>query len=189
MLLAWATPPVSAATVFRWVFDEQYGVVNWGVTTLTPLDWSQHSWFADRYSAFAVIILCVVWQAVPFVALTLYAGLTTVPDEVLEAARIDGCGAWRSFWRITAPMLRPIFLILTSLSVIWDLKVFTQVYVITRGGPDRQTVLINLYTYNQGFGVSRFGVASAAAVIMVALTLLVTVWYVRVMIRVGEEDL
>jgi N,N'-diacetylchitobiose transport system permease protein len=176
LLLAWATPPVSAATVFRWVFDEQYGVVNWAVTALTPLDWSQHSWFADRWSAFSVIILCVVWQAVPFVALTLYAGLTTVPDEVLEAARIDGCGAWRSFWNITAPMLKPIFLILTSLSVIWDLKVFTQVYVITRGGPQRETVLLNLYTYNQGFGVSRFGIASAAAVITVALTLLVTVW-------------
>ena len=189
MLLAWATPPVSAATVFRWLFDEQYGVVNWALTMLTPMDWTQHSWFSGQLSAFTVIVLCVVWQAIPFVALTLYAGLTTVPDEVMEAARIDGCGAWRAFWNVTAPMLQPIFLILTSLSMIWDLKVFTQVYVITRGGPNRQTVLINLYTYTQGFGVSRFGVASAAAVVSVAITLLVTVWYVRTMIRVGEEDL
>ena len=86
-------------------------------------------------------------------------------------------------------MLKGVFLILTSLSVIWDLKVFIQVYVITRGGPDRQTVLINLYTYNLGFGASRFGLASAAAVIMVLLTLSVTVWYVRTMVRVGEEDM
>jgi N,N'-diacetylchitobiose transport system permease protein len=189
LLLAWATPPVSAATVFRWLFDEQYGVVNWAVTALTPVDWSQHSWFAAQLPAFSVIVLCVVWQAVPFVALTLYAGLTTIPEGVLEAARIDGAGPWRTFWAVTGPMLKPVFLILTSLSVIWDLKVFTQVYVITRGGPDRQTVLMNLYTYNQGFGVSRFGLASAAAVIMVLLTLAVTVWYVRMMIRVGEEDL
>jgi N,N'-diacetylchitobiose transport system permease protein len=189
MLLAWATPPVSAATVFRWLFDEQYGVVNWAVTALTPLDWSQRSWFADQLPAFTVIVLCVVWQAVPFIALTLYAGLVTIPDTLFEAARIDGAGAWRTFWSITGPMLKPVFLILTSLSVIWDLKVFTQVYVITRGGPDRQTVLMNLYTYNQGFGVSRFGLASAAAVIMVLLTLAVTVWYVRTMVRVGEEDL
>jgi len=189
LLLAWATPPVSAATVFRWLFDEQYGVVNWAVTALTPVDWSQHSWFASQLPAFSVIVLCVVWQAVPFVALTLYAGLTTIPDGVLEAARIDGAGPWRTFWSVTGPMLKPVFLILTSLSVIWDLKVFTQVYVITRGGPDRQTVLMNLYTYNQGFGVSRFGLASAAAVIMVLLTLAVTVWYVRMMIRVGEEEL
>ena len=136
-----------------------------------------------------MIILCVVWQAIPFVALTLYAGLTTVPDEVLEAARIDGAGAWRAFWSVTAPMLKPVFLILTSLSVIWDLKVFTQVYVLTRGGPDRSTLLINLYTYTLGFGASRFGLASAAAVIMVLLTLLVTIWYVRSMLRVGEEEL
>jgi N,N'-diacetylchitobiose transport system permease protein len=189
LLLAWATPPVSAATVFRWLFDEQYGVVNWAVTALTPVDWSQHSWFAAQLPAFSVIVLCVVWQAVPFVALTLYAGLTTIPDSVLEAARIDGAGPWRTFWSVTGPMLKPVFLILTSLSVIWDLKVFTQVYVITRGGPDRQTVLMNLYTYNLGFGVSRFGLASAAAVIMVLLTLAVTVWYVRMMVRVGEEDL
>lgn len=189
MLLAWATPPVSAATVFRWLFDEQYGVVNWAVTALTPVDWSSHSWFDSALPAFSVIVLCVVWQAIPFVALTLYAALTTVPDEVYEAARLDGAGAWRSFWSVTGPMLKPVFLILTSLSVIWDLKVFTQVYVITRGGPDRQTVLINLYTYNQGFGVSRFGLASAAAVVSVLITLAVTVWYVRGMIRVNEEDL
>jgi N,N'-diacetylchitobiose transport system permease protein len=189
LLLAWATPPVSAATVFKWLFDEQYGVVNYAVTRFTPLDWSQHAWFDSQLSAFSVIILCVVWQAIPFVALTLYAGLTTVPDEIHEAARIDGAGAWLTFWRVTAPMLKPVFLILTSLSVIWDLKVFTQLYVITRGGPDRKTLLINLYTYIEGFGASRFGLASAAAVIMVLITFLATAWYVRSMIRVGEEDL
>lgn len=189
LLLAWATPPVSAATVFKWLFDEQYGVVDWLVTTLTPLDWSQHSWFDSQLPAFSVIVLCVVWQSIPFVALTLYAGLTTVPDTILEAARIDGAGAWRSFWSVTGPMLKPLYLILTSLSVIWDLKVFTQVYVITRGGPDRKTLLINLYTYIEGFGASRFGVASAAAVVMVLITLAATIWYVRSMIRVGEEDL
>jgi N,N'-diacetylchitobiose transport system permease protein len=86
-------------------------------------------------------------------------------------------------------MLKPLYLILTSLSVIWDLKVFIQVYVITRGGPDRQTLLINLYTYLEGFGASRFGVASAAAVVMVLITLAATIWYVRSMIRVGEEEL
>jgi N,N'-diacetylchitobiose transport system permease protein len=189
LLLAWATPPVSAATVFKWLFDEQYGVVDWLITKLTPLEFSQHSWFNGQLSAFSVIILCVVWQAIPFVALTLYAGLTTVPEEILEAARIDGAGAVRAFRSVTAPMLKPLFLILISLSTIWDLKVFTQVYVITRGGPSRKTLLINLYTYTEGFGASRFGLASAAAVIMVLITLLVTLWYVRSMIRVGEEDL
>lgn len=189
LLLAWATPPVSAATVFKWLFDEQYGVVDWLVTKLTPLDWSQHSWFDSQLPAFSVIVLCVVWQAIPFIALTLYAGLTTVPDAILEAARIDGAGAWRSFWSVTGPMLKPLYLILASLSVIWDLKVFTQVYVITRGGPDRKTLLINLYTYIEGFGASRFGVASAAAVVMVLITLAATIWYVRSMVRVGEEEL
>jgi N,N'-diacetylchitobiose transport system permease protein len=189
LLLAWATPPISAATVFKWLFDQQYGVVDWMITKATPLDFSQHAWFDGQLSAFAVIILCVVWQAIPFVALTLYAALTTIPEEVREAAVIDGAGPWRSFWQVTAPMLKPVFLILTSLSVIWDLKVFTQLYVLTQGGPDRKTLLINLYTYQKGFGVSQFGVASAAAVVMVVLTLLLTLWYVRSMLRVGEEEL
>jgi N,N'-diacetylchitobiose transport system permease protein len=189
MLLAWATPTVSAATVFKWLFDEQYGVVDWLVTKLTPLDWSQHSWFDSKWPAFFVLGLCVVWQAIPFVALTLYAGLTSIPDDVYEAATIDGAGAWRQFWAVTRPLLKPIFLILTSLSLIWDLKVFSQLYVITRGGPSRSTLLLNLYTYNLGFGVSRFGVAAAAAVIMVVITFLATAFYVRTMIRVGEEVL
>jgi N,N'-diacetylchitobiose transport system permease protein len=189
MLLAWATPTVSAATVFKWLFDQDYGVVNWVVTTLTPVDWSRHSWFDSAWPAFAVLVLCVVWQAIPFVALTIYAGLTSIPEEIYEAARIDGAGAWRQFWNVTGPMLKPIFLILISLSVIWDLKTFAQNYVITRGGPARSTLLLNLYTYQQGFGVSRFGTAAAAAVVMVAITLLATAWYVRSMLRVGEADL
>ncbi len=189
MLLAWATPVVSVSTIFRWLFDEQYGVVNYLVTALTPLDWDGRAWFDSSISAFTVIILCVVWQAIPFVALTIYAGVTSIPTDVYEAARIDGANAWRQFWSVTGPMLKPIFLILTSLSTIWDLKVFSQVYVITRGGPSRGTVLLNLYTYNLGFGVSRFGLASAAAVVMVAITLVATAWYVRTMIQVGEEDI
>jgi N,N'-diacetylchitobiose transport system permease protein len=189
MLLAWATPTVSAATVFKWLFDEQYGVVNWMVTKLTPLDWSRHSWFDSTMPAFSVLLLCIVWQAIPFVALTLYAGLTSIPDDIYEAATIDGAGAWRQFWAVTRPLLMPIFLILTSLSLIWDLKVFSQLFVITRGGPSRSTLLLNLYTYNLGFGVSRFGVAAAAAVIMVVITFIATAWYIRTMIRVGEEAL
>ncbi len=189
MLLAWATPVVSAATVFKWLFDQDYGVVNWLVTTLTPVDWSRHSWFDTVWPAFSVLVLCVVWQAIPFVALTLYAGLTSIPEDIYEAARIDGAGAWRQFWNVTGPMLKPIFLILTSLSVIWDLKTFSQNFVITRGGPSGSTLLLNLYTYQQGFGVSRFGTAAAAAVVMVGITLLATAWYVRSMLRVGEADL
>jgi N,N'-diacetylchitobiose transport system permease protein len=175
--------------VFKWLFDQDSGVVNWFVTTLTPADWSRHPWFDSALPAFFVLALCVVWQAIPFVALTLYAGMTSIPEDVYEAARIDGAGAWRQFWNVTGPMLKPIFLILTSLSVIWDLKTFSQNYVITRGGPAGDTLLLNLYTYNKGFGISRFGVAAAAAVIMVVLTLLATGVYVRSMLRVGEAEL
>jgi N,N'-diacetylchitobiose transport system permease protein len=187
MLLAWATPVASAAVLYRWLFDTDFGVVNQLITALTPWDFTGHAWFFDSWSAWAVLLLLVVWQAVPFVALTCYAGLTSIPGDIYEAAKIDGAGPWRQFWNVTAPMIRPVLLILGTLSLIWDLKVFTQVYVLTRGGPNKGTTVLNLYTYQEGFGVSRFGVASAAAVVMVAITLGVTVWYVRSMLRTGEE--
>lgn len=187
MLLAWATPVASAAVLYRWLFDTEFGVVNQLITLLTPADFTDHAWFLDSWSAWAVLLLLVVWQAVPFVALTVYAGLTSIPGEIYEAARIDGAGPWRQFWGVTAPMIRPVLLILLTLSLIWDLKVFTQVYILTRGGPNKGTTVLNIYTYQEGFGVSRFGVASAAAVVMVAITLAVTAWYIRSMLRVGEE--
>jgi len=189
LALAWATPIIAATTVFQWLFQSELGVVHWLLVTLGLDSFRGYTWFADGTATFAVLVVLVVWQSVPFAALTLYAGLTTIPEDVFEAARIDGAGAWRTFRSVTAPLLKPVFLILVTLSLIWDLKVFTQVYVITRGGPDRQTVLLNLYTYNQGFGVSRFGLAAAAAVITVAITGLLTAWYVRTMVRTGEEDL
>jgi N,N'-diacetylchitobiose transport system permease protein len=187
LLLAWATPVASAAVLYRWLFDSEFGVVNQLITLLTPWDFSNHAWFFDSWSAWAVILLLIVWQAVPFVALTVYAALTSIPTEIYEAARIDGAGAWRQFWGVTAPMIRPVLLILLTLSLIWDLKVFTQIYILTKGGPNKGTTVLNIYTYQEGFGVSRFGVAAAAAVVMVAITLAVTVWYVRNMLRLGEE--
>jgi N,N'-diacetylchitobiose transport system permease protein len=187
MLMAWATPVASAAVLYRWLFDSEFGVVNQVVTLLTPWELTGHAWFFDSWSAWAVILLLVVWQAVPFVALTVYAGLTSIPVEIYEAARIDGAGPWRQFWGVTAPMIRPVLLILTTLSLIWDLKIFTQVYILTRGGPNKGTTVLNIYTYQEGFGASRFGVASAAAVVMVAITLVVTLWYVRSMLRVGDD--
>jgi N,N'-diacetylchitobiose transport system permease protein len=181
MVVAWATPVIIGAVVFTWLFDAEFGVVNYLLTESGLCACRHHSWFGDPWSALAVLVLLVVWGAVPFAALSVYAGLLTVPPELAEAARVDGAGGVRVFRTITFPLLRPIYAILTVLSVIWDTKVFPQVWLTTKGGPYRSTVMLGVYIYNKGINDSRFGVASTIAVLMTVMLLGLSVLYVRTM--------
>lgn len=184
LVLAWAVPPISATVIFQWLFDTQFGIVN---QVLTGLGWfgdfTDHSWFATGLSTFGVITALVVWQAVPLVALTLFASTTSIGNELYEAAAIDGASAWQKFVAVTWPAIRPMVLVLTFLSVIWDFKVFTQVYGIRQGGPNRETVTMALYAYQQGIGSREFGSAAAISVIMMVLLVVGLAWYARMMVR------
>jgi N,N'-diacetylchitobiose transport system permease protein len=186
LVLAWAVPPISATVIFQWLFDTQFGIVNQVLTGL-GMDFADHSWFATGLSTFGVITTLVVWQAIPLVALSLYASTTAIGDELYEAAAIDGAGAWRRFTAVTWPAIRPMVLVLTFLSVIWDFKVFTQVYGIRQGGPNRETVTMALYAYQQGIGSREFGTAAAISVIMMVLLAVGLAWYARYMVRSVED--
>src|SRR4029450_11846539 len=124
LLLAWGIPPLSSTILWQWMFDTQFGLVNWLLTALGG-DYAGHSWLSNQFSFLAVATIVVVWMGVPFVAFTLYGGLTQVPRDITEAAEIDGAGAWQRFRHITVPYLKPLLLILTALSVLWDFRVFT----------------------------------------------------------------
>jgi N,N'-diacetylchitobiose transport system permease protein len=187
LVLAWAVPPISATVIFQWLFDTQFGIVNQVLTGLGG-DFTGHSWFATGLSTFAVITLLVVWQAIPLVALSLYASTTAIGGELYEAAAIDGAGAWQRFTAVTWPAIRPMVLVLTFLSVIWDFKVFTQVYGIRQGGPNRETVTMALYAYQQGIGSRQFGTAAAISVIMMVLLTAGLAWYARMMVRGAVGD-
>jgi N,N'-diacetylchitobiose transport system permease protein len=187
MILAWATPVVASTVVFQWLFDSKLGVVNWLLTSIGLFgDFTNYSWFATGFSTFAIITLLIVWQAIPFVAFSLYAGILSIPRDLYETAQVDGAGEWTMFRHITLPVLAPLFMILVFLSAIWDFKVFTQVYAMRQGGPAGQTVTLSLYAYIQGISQSQFGRAAAASVIMVLLLLLVLVPYIRRMLRTLE---
>jgi N,N'-diacetylchitobiose transport system permease protein len=187
LLLAWALPPLSTTIVWQWMFDTQYGVVNWLLTTVGAGDFRGHSWLSEPLSFFGVATIIVVWMGVPFVALTLYAGLTQVPADVVEAAELDGAGARQRFRHVIVPYLRPVLLILTALSVLWNFRVFTQIYVLQRaGGVARETNVLGVYAYRISIGENRFDVGSAVAVVMVAITLLLTAVYLRQMMRQEE---
>ncbi|HEY1279540.1 MAG TPA: sugar ABC transporter permease, partial [Acidimicrobiales bacterium] len=151
LLLAWAMPALAATVVWQWLFDTQYGVVNWLLTRLGIGDFQGHGWLAEPISFLSVATIIVVWMGVPFVAFTLYAGMTQIPGEVMEAAAIDGAGAWARFRDVTWPALKPIFIVLAALSTLWDLRVFTQVFVLQQaGGIVRDTNTLGVYAFRQG---------------------------------------
>jgi len=186
LVAAWATPVLTAIAVWQWMFDFEFGVANWLLTRLGVGDFVNHNWFDRPLEGFTVIVLVVVWGALPFVAFTLHAGLTQVPAELEEAARVDGGGAWQVFWNVTFPMLKPIFLLLTILSTIWDFKVFTQIWVMLNQRPGRDYYLLGIWSYSESFGVSNYGKGATIAVVMVALLMVITSFYVRQMLRAVE---
>ena len=183
LVAAWAMPTLTAISIWQWMFDFEFGVVNWLLTRLGVAGYEQHNWFDQPLQGFTVIMIVVVWGALPFVAITLHAGLTQVPAELEEAARVDGAGAWQVFRHITLPVMKPIFLILATLSTIWDFKVFTQIWVLLNQRPSREYFLLGIWSYSESFGVTRYGKGAAIAVIMVILLMLVTSFYVRQMLR------
>jgi N,N'-diacetylchitobiose transport system permease protein len=186
LVLVWATPVVVAVNIFRWMVDFEFGVLNWTLTELHIGDFLNKDWFADPTTGFAVITAIIVWGAIPFVAITLYAGLSQVPEELVEAARIDGAGRWRVFWDITFPLLLPIFVILTSLSIIWDFQVFNQVWLVRDGEPEEDYWLMSVYSFVEAFRLGEYGFGAAIAVVMVGFMFLATFVYLRQMIRIGE---
>jgi len=133
-----------------------------------------------------VITSVVVWGAIPFVAITLYAGLAQVPQELVEAASIDGARRWRVFRDITFPLLKPIFVILTSLSIIWDFQVFNQVWLMRSATPEQDYYLMSVYSFTESFRVSRFGYGATIAIVMVVTMFLVAFVYIRQMVKMGE---
>jgi N,N'-diacetylchitobiose transport system permease protein len=186
MLLAWATPAVTGAVIFQWLFDSKLGVVNWAIGSLGIFgSYLNHSWFATGFSAFSIITLLIIWQSIPLVAFSVYAGLLAIPRELHEAARMDGASEWQILRLVTIPLIRPLLLLLAFLSVIWDFKVFTQVYTMVQGGPDGETVTLSLFAYIEKTQ-SRYDLASAVSVLMVVMLLVVLVPYIRHMIKAQE---
>jgi N,N'-diacetylchitobiose transport system permease protein len=186
LVLVWATPVVVAVNIFRWMVDFEFGVLNWTLTKLHLGDFLNKDWFADPLTGFAVITAIIVWGAIPFVAITLYAGLSQVPGELVEAAQIDGAGRWRVFRDITFPLLLPIFVILTSLSIIWDFQVFNQVWLVRDGEPEEDYWLMSVYSFIEAFKLGEYGFGAAIAVLMVCFMFAATFVYLRQMIRLGE---
>ncbi|MFG3442595.1 carbohydrate ABC transporter permease [Nonomuraea sp. NPDC047897] len=179
---AWAAPAMTGSTVWMFLFDADLGLVNQVLGT------EGRNWFFDRWVTFGVVGATVVWHSFPFVMVTLYAGIQAVPASVLEAAALDGASAWQAFRRVVVPMLRPLITIVVIQSIIWDFKIFTQIYVMTSGGGIAgQNTVLNVYAYQTAFGSSEYGLGSAIGVVMTLILLVVTMFYIRALHRTGER--
>ncbi|MET9349662.1 carbohydrate ABC transporter permease [Streptomyces termitum] len=188
LVASWGMPIIVATAIFKWLFDADYGVLNWLLSRIPGVDMIGHNWFASGPQGLAVIMLLVVWGAVPFVVITLSAGLTQVPKELEEAARLDGAGAWGVFRFVTLPILKPIIVMLTTLSVIWDMGVFPQVYVMRNGHPEAEFQLLTTYSFDRAFVVNDYGTGSAIALVTVLLLLGVVAVYMRQMLKIGDVE-
>ncbi|MCI3243530.1 sugar ABC transporter permease [Streptomyces sp. 7R016] len=189
LVLAWAMPVIAATTVFQWLFHSEFGIVNWSLKHLGFSSFDRYPWFAHGPAAFTILVLLIVWQSVPFAAITLYSALTTVPSELYESARIDGASGGRIFRSVTFPMIRPIFMLVFSLEVIWTFKAFVQIWVMTNGGPGDATTILPVYAVQTALSSQRYDLGSAASMVSVLLMAAVLVLYFRQMFRQEGEAL
>jgi N,N'-diacetylchitobiose transport system permease protein len=185
VVLPWAMPAIAASSVWRWMFNDQYGLVNWVLVRLGASSFEEYSWFTDRLPAFAAILVVVVWQSYPFIAFAVLAGLQTINKDVLDAAKVDGATAWQRLRYVTLPLLRPILAMLAVISTIWNFKIFDQIYVLAAGVPERATDTAAVAAYRLAFASSEFGLGSALAVVLFVILLAITLVYLR-MLR-GQE--
>jgi N,N'-diacetylchitobiose transport system permease protein len=187
LVAAWAMPVIATTTVFRWLFDTQFGVANWAMRGLGLSGYEQHNWFASGTSTLAIVTALIVWASVPFVALNLYAGLTTIGGEIVEAARVDGASGPRIFLSILAPIMRPFFLITTFLEIIWVFKAFVQVYAMNGGGPNRSSETLPVMAYIEGMGQNQYGTGAAISVLTLLILLLALSFYFRLILTQEKE--
>ena len=189
LVLAWATPVIAATTVFQWLFQSRFGVVNWILDQSGLHGYHDYAWFAHGNATFAILVLLVVWQSVPFAALTLYGGLTTIPGELYESATIDGAGPWQTFRLVTFPTLRPLFALVTSLEVIWTFKCFAQIWVVSQGGPNGATTTLPVYAFQIAQSLHKYDLGSAVSTLTVLILLAALVFNLRRMFRQEGEAL
>jgi len=184
LVLVWAMPQVVAVQVWFWMTNYQNGVVNWILTELHFGDYLQHDWNTTTFSQLSLVTLLIVWGAVPFVAITLYAALSQVPAELVEAAEIDGAGPIRVFRDVTLPILQPILLILTSLSILWDFGVFVQPYLLINASHIHPgNYLMGTYLFTEGFQKADYGKGAAISLVMLVIVAIMSFVYVRKMVR------
>jgi len=178
ILVPWATPPIVAVVIWRWMLDAQNGVVNGVLQSLGIVD-HPVAFFADLRTVWPSIVTVIVWNTVPLVAISLLASLQSIPDELNEAAELDGATRWQQFRHITLPFLMPTITVLTLMSVFWTFNNFVYVWLATGAGPGTFTNVLATEIYIKAFVDFRMGYSSAVGMVMALVMAVFGVVYYR----------
>lgn len=180
IILPWALPYVVNGVMWKWIFDANYGVLN-AILSQLGLIQDYKIWLGDPAMAMVIVVAANIWKETPVAVLLLLAALQAMPKDMFEAASIDGANRWTIFRRITLPFLKPMILTLVVIKVIWALKEFDLIYIITKGGPASGTTLFSYYIYQNTFQYLNFGYGAALAYILTILALLMSFGYMKAM--------
>jgi N,N'-diacetylchitobiose transport system permease protein len=186
LILVWAMPQLVSISVWRWLFSFEFSIVTEIINNL-GFNMDKHNYFVNTFSGFLIIGGCVAWGALPFITISIYAALTQVPQDLIEAAEIDGANPRQVFRNIIFPMLLPVYVILISLSTIWDFQVFSHIWIFLDSRPSADYYTIAIYAFQKSFGLSEYGKGAAISIVMIIALIGVTGYYMRQMMKMGDE--
>ncbi len=185
-LVPWLLPLLVSASVWAWMLNSESGIINAG---LEAIGLTQVNWLTSPQWSMVSVLLANIWIGIPFNLVILYSGLQNIPTEVYEAASLDGASGWQTFWRVTFPLLRPVSAITILLGLVYTLKVFDIIWIMTRGGPGNSSTTFAIWSYRLGFGGGSPELSPAAAVgnLLILLAFALGLVYIRTQRKLGDS--
>ena len=184
-LVPWLLPLLVSASVWAWMLNSESGIIN---AALEAIGLSQINWLTSPQWAMVSVLLANIWIGIPFNLVILYSGLQGIPSDLYEAAALDGASGWQTFWRVTFPLLRPVSAITLLLGLVYTLKVFDIIWIMTRGGPVNASTTLSTWSYRLGFGGQSPDLSPAAAVgnLLIILAFIFGLIYIRAQRRLAN---
>lgn len=187
LIIPWAVPTIVNGAMWRWIYSADFGALN-GLLMQLGLINHYVPWLTLPNMAMNLVIVADIWHTMPFVALVLQAALAGLPEDLDEAAAVDGANAWQRFWQIRLPLLRPAILVALIVRTVDAFRVFDIVYIITSGGPAYKTLTITYLTYLNSFAFGKQGIGAALSFLISAFTIVMALIYIRFLYRPEETQ-
>jgi multiple sugar transport system permease protein len=178
LLLPWLLPSVASGAVWRMMFEQDSGIINVMLKGAGVIS-EPISWLTSTQLALTSVIILNIWAGIPFNAIILYSGIQEIPEELYEAAALDGAGAWRRFWHITMPSLRPVIMVLLALGAVYTIRSVDGILALTGGGPARSSTTLPVLAYQETFVSYDFGAGAALSTLLMLIAMVFAILYVR----------
>jgi len=185
LLLPWLLPLIVSSAIWRWMYDKDYGVVNALLKLIPGVD-AGVPWLTQGNWALVAIIIANIWIGIPFNMVLLHGGLQSISEDIYEAAKLDGAGAWQRFRYMTWPLLKPVTLVVLMLGLVYTIKVFDVIMGLTGGGPANQTQTLTTWSYQYSFQLFKFGPGAAVSNLLIIIATVVGLLYLRSLRRSGD---